>query len=87
MRAARSTDLRRGGPAAFDAARPRVRQIATIQAFRMAAIQAGLGELPADDLAFLKTYYDDACDFVVTLDDAVAPEDEPATVFRPLPSA
>jgi hypothetical protein len=52
-----------------------------------AALGAGLGELAPDELALLKTFHDDACAFGVALREAVAGDDEPATVFRAVASS
>lgn len=58
-----------------------MRPIATLEAFRLAVLEAGLGELPPDELAFLKIYYDDAYEIIAGLDEALGADDEPATIF------
>jgi hypothetical protein len=51
---------------------------------RAAAREAGLGDLEPEELALLKIFHDDACAFGDALRNAVAADDEPATVFRAL---
>ena len=59
-----------------------MRPFATKDDLRAAALEAGLGDLGPDELALLKTFHDDVCAFGVALRDALAADDEPATVFQ-----
>ena len=64
-----------------------MRQLATSEEFRAAVAEAGLGELSADELGLLRTYYDDARAFALELRELVALDDEPATIFRAGPGS
>ena len=64
-----------------------MRPFATENDLSAAALDAGLGEMGPDELALLKTFHDDACAFAVALREAVAGDDEPATVFRAVVSS
>jgi len=57
--------------------------------FRAAVELAGLGDLPPDELALLRHYFDDWRAQVVQLRAVLEPADEPATVFvaAPAPAA
>jgi hypothetical protein len=59
-----------------------MRPFATKDDLRAAAREAGLGDVAPDELELLKIFHDDACAFGDALRSAIAPDDEPATVFQ-----
>jgi hypothetical protein len=59
-----------------------MRPCTTKEALRAAVREAGLGELAPDELDLLETLYRDAGAFGDALRNAVAGDDQPATVFQ-----
>lgn len=59
-----------------------MKPIATMDEFRVATLEAGLGEMSDEELAFMKNYYDGAVKMTVRIREVINLDDEPGTVFN-----
>lgn len=58
-----------------------MKAIETMEEFRTKTLEAGLGPMSDEELAFMKNYYDGAVEMTIRLREVIDLADEPGTVF------